>query len=133
MYKLLIFGSRAIKISPEDMESVIEKSVIEKDYISEVISGGASGIDTVAVNWAMRNQIPLRVYPANWQKYGNSAGAIRNAEMVKECNIGLGIWDGKSAGTKITIDLLKKSNKKLVLFITEDNGKTYKKTEGDNE
>lgn len=48
-----------------------------------IIAGGAAGADTVAIDWAKRNQVPYLEYPAEWEKYGpNYAGLIRNQEML---------------------------------------------------
>lgn len=50
---------------------------------SEIIHGGARGADTLAGNWAEANEIPVTVCKANWEKYGKSAGPIRNQEMLE--------------------------------------------------
>jgi len=42
---------------------------------------------------------------------------IRNKQMVDLCDVGIAIWDGVSAGTKHTIDLLYKKEKLLEVFI----------------
>ena len=56
----------------------------------------------------------LSRFPADWDKYGKSAGYRRNVEMAKfaieDQNKGLLIafWDGKSRGTKWMIDIAKR-------------------------
>lgn len=50
----------------------------------EIISGRATGADSVAADWAIVNWCKLHEYPANWSKYGRSAGFIRNAQMLSE-------------------------------------------------
>ena len=57
-------------------------------------------------------------YKANWDKYGKSAGYKRNAEMVNQLDkndIAFIFWDGKSKGTKHTIDLCNKNNIKSII------------------
>lgn len=49
-----------------------------------VISGHARGADTMGERWAKENNLLLSVFPADWNTYGNSAGPIRNAQMLKE-------------------------------------------------
>lgn len=49
-----------------------------------IISGAARGADTLAINWAEDRAIPLHKYPANWDKYGKQAGALRNQQMLDE-------------------------------------------------
>jgi hypothetical protein len=47
-----------------------------------VISGGCRGADTLAVLAAKELGFDFRVYPANWSKYGKSAGVRRNQAMI---------------------------------------------------
>ena len=47
-----------------------------------VIHGGARGVDRLAGRAAVRLGIPVEVYPADWDKYGRSAGFVRNQEML---------------------------------------------------
>ncbi len=47
-----------------------------------VISGAARGADKIAVEWAILNNVPFKEYPAHWDRYGKSAGVIRNKEML---------------------------------------------------
>lgn len=50
---------------------------------SVVIHGAAPGADTLADEWAKARGIPPDPYPANWDKYGNAAGGIRNSKMLR--------------------------------------------------
>jgi YspA, cpYpsA-related SLOG family len=52
--------------------------------ISEVIAGGAAGADTLGASWALERGIPCRVFMADWEKLGRSAGPIRNQVMLDE-------------------------------------------------
>jgi hypothetical protein len=48
-----------------------------------IIHGAASGADGLAAMWANdRNQKQI-AFPAKWKEHGNSAGMIRNREMLK--------------------------------------------------
>lgn len=49
----------------------------------KIVCGGARGADMLAYNWAMRNCIPVSVYPANWDVHGKSAGPKRNQQMLE--------------------------------------------------
>lgn len=49
-----------------------------------IISGCASGVDTMALDWALNNNIPIEAYPANWVGHGLAAGQIRNKRMLEE-------------------------------------------------
>jgi hypothetical protein len=86
------------------------------DYFIEshddcIISGGAKGADTLGEKYAEDNYIKTQIFPANWDKYGKSAGFIRNQYIVDACDIVLAFWDGKSHGTANTIEKARKAKK----------------------
>ena len=49
-----------------------------------LINGGAKGADTLAVRWAEERGIKVETYTAQWSKYGDRAGPIRNIEMIRD-------------------------------------------------
>lgn len=49
-----------------------------------LIHGNAKGADTIASEIARGWAWNIVSYPAEWGKYGKSAGQIRNREMIKE-------------------------------------------------
>ena len=51
--------------------------------ISEIMTGGATGADTIANDWAKTKPIIRYVCKADWEKYGKSAGPKRNARMLE--------------------------------------------------
>lgn len=72
----------------------------EYNLISELVCGMARGADTLAEQWAIANWIPVKEFPADWEKHGRGAGHIRNREMAKYGDVLVAFWDGKSRGTK---------------------------------
>lgn len=50
----------------------------------ELIEGGASGADGMAYAWADRHGLPVTTFKADWKRYGNRAGPIRNQRMLDE-------------------------------------------------
>lgn len=76
-----------------------------------IIHGGARGVDSFVDKCARDFGFSVQVFPANWKKYGRSAGAIRNKQMAKIADRLYAFWDGKSRGTKMMIDLFTKMNK----------------------
>lgn len=48
----------------------------------EIIHGGARGADSMAGEWALMRGIPCTVFPADWKRYRNAAGPIRNKQML---------------------------------------------------
>lgn len=100
------FGHYSHNMTPEVKEKArlqrhfiigsIEQYCIENDFITEpdnygnflcsvhIISGGAKGADTVAIDFAVTNWCPYSVYKAEWDRYGLSAGHKRNTQMIIE-------------------------------------------------
>jgi hypothetical protein len=74
---------------------------------SVVISGTARGADKLGELWAEHFGIPVERFPADWDKFGKSAGYKRNAEMADNAEALIALWDGKSRGTKHMIDIAK--------------------------
>jgi hypothetical protein len=72
--------------------------------ITEVVSGGATGVDTLAIAWASMYNKPYRVFHAEWDRLGRRAGPIRNAEMAVYADGLIAFWNGESKGTKNMID-----------------------------
>ena len=111
--KTIIAGSRTLG----DIET-IDYLVGELPWvITEVVSGGAKGVDRYGEIWGESEHIPVKVYPAEWDKYGKSAGFIRNLEMADYADCLLAIWDGGSKGTKHMIEAMKKRNKPVYVQI----------------
>lgn len=59
-------------------------SVLDEQAPTEICHGAARGADTLAGKWATKRNVPCRVFPADWQRDGNAAGPLRNAEMLRE-------------------------------------------------
>lgn len=90
------------------------KQYLPKDAI--IITGGARGVDLLAEVYAEMNGHHCEVYEAQWDRFGNSAGMIRNAEMVKNSDHLIAFWDGTSPGTKNMIDAWLKRSRKVVVI-----------------
>lgn len=92
------------------------KEVLEQYDIEEIVSGGCKyGADTLAEQYANEKDLILTILPADWNNLGKKAGYIRNIDIVKRSNVIIAFWDGKSKGTKHTIDIARKLNKKVVV------------------
>lgn len=100
--RVLIAGSREIT----DYTLLCRACATSVFEITEVISGVARGVDLMGIRWANENGIPVLRYPANWTKYGRSAGYRRNEEMAEVANGAIILWDGKSRGTKHMMEML---------------------------
>ena len=84
--------------------------------ITEVVCGGATGADALGENYAVQNGIPVKGFPADWNKHGKAAGPIRNRQMAEYADCLIAVWDGKSRGTKNMIDEMNKLMKPVYLI-----------------
>ena len=104
--KVVICGGRDFN----NYELLEEKcNEILKGFFVEVVSGCAKGADSLGVRYAEKKKVKVVEFPANWEKYGRSAGPERNKKMAKYADMVIAFWDGKSKGTKSMISLAKKS------------------------
>lgn len=81
----------------------------------EIVSGGCTGVDKLAEKYAHEKRIPVTIFHANWNKFGRRAGPIRNKKLVEYSDAVIAFWDGKSTGTKNTINIAKKEGKPIVI------------------
>ena len=94
--RLAIIGSRTCP--PIDIATHLT-------YIPDtIVSGGARGADTYAKEFAMKHNLKLMEFLPEYDKYGKSAPLVRNRLIVENCDCVLAFWDGKSRGTKYTLD-----------------------------
>jgi len=84
-----------------------------------IVSGGARGVDKTAEITAKRCGLKTIVFYANWNPNGvfdRGAGMKRNAQIIAEADQVVAFWDGKSPGTRNTIDRAKRANKPLEII-----------------
>lgn len=105
--KLIIAGSRTICMSIEELDSLMSSFNI-KD-ITEVVSGNANGMDKSGEQWAVKNNIPIKLFLPDWS-LGKAAGHIRNRQMGDYADIALVVYNG-SSGSQGMIDYMNKLKK----------------------
>lgn len=110
-YKLAIVGSRNM-YDYEEFCSVIEDALInfgiDLTEIEYVVSGGAKGADKLAEIWAKEREIKTVIFKPNWEKYGRSAGVLRNKDIIDLADLCIAFPSMKGAGTQSSINLAKK-------------------------
>lgn len=111
--KTIIAGSRNCTDYFQLIEAVAECSW----EITSVVSGMARGVDTLGIMYAHNNSLPLHKYPADWNKYGKSAGPKRNIQMVENAEALIALWDGESKGTKHMIDIATSKGLKVYVHL----------------
>jgi hypothetical protein len=98
--KTIIAGSREITDY-----NIVKAAVKASGFpVSEVVSGAARGVDSLGEEYARRHSIPIKRFPADWNRYGRSAGPKRNKQMAEYGDALIAVWDGQSRGTKTMID-----------------------------
>jgi hypothetical protein len=111
MKKVIIAGGRNF-YDYKYLESCIKNKFSQNEINNwEIVSGHAEGADSQGENFAELNNLKLTKFPADWNKYGNLAGRLRNEEMakyVKGNGMLIAFWDGVSRGTKHIIHMAKK-------------------------
>ena len=113
--RVIIAGSRDIT----DYKQVEAAYLSSNIPITEIVSGGARGVDALGEQVAKNFGIPIKVFPADWDKHGKRAGPLRNIQMAEYADGLIAIWDGKSIGTKHMIDQANKQG--LVVYIFKGN------------
>ncbi len=100
-------------------------------WVQEIISGGAAGADTIAKQLAEKYEIKYIEYPALWddlealpckikykgdKPYNVLAGLNRNKDIIKNCDMVLAFWDGKSTGTANSLALARSAKKDTIII-----------------
>lgn len=105
--KTIIAGSRSITSYPILQQVILSSNSL----ISCVISGKARGVDALGELYALNNHLPLIECPADWARFGRSAGFNRNWHMGEIADQAIILWDGYSKGTLHMINVMKKLDK----------------------
>lgn len=106
--KVIIAGGRDF-VYYEKLKQSCDKILINQKDV-EIVSGNANGADKLGKKYANDNDYKLSVFPAEWDKYGKSAGYKRNQQMAEYSDCLIAFWDGKSRGTKHMIKVAKNLN-----------------------
>ncbi len=108
--KVAIVGSRGLKV---DIAQYLPKKT------TEIITGGAKGVDTLAERYARENGIPFCVLKPEYRLLGAVAPLVRNEQIVDRADMVVAIWDGVSRGTRHAIAYAEKTNKPLKVYIVK--------------
>ena len=113
--KVAVIGSRNCgSLTVDDMIQYIPANC------SQIISGGANGVDTLAKAAAEKLNIAYTEFLPDYKKYGRKAPIIRNEQIVKNAYYVLAFWDMESKGTASAIDLCIKNYIPFKIISIED-------------
>ena len=109
--KLAIIGSRNLT------DIVIDEYI--PDGVTEIVSGGAKGIDTIAREFANRKGISFVEFLPQYNLYGRGAPIKRNEKIARYADEVLAFWDGSSKGTEYTVRFFQKLGKKATVLLVK--------------
>ena len=110
-FKVIIAGSRGFsnyRLLHDECNKFLRDK--RKTHNIIIVSGNARGADLLGERYAKDEDFALEVYPANWKKFGKSAGFRRNEQMAEIADALIAFWDGESHGTKHMIDIMNEKN-----------------------
>jgi hypothetical protein len=110
--RIIIAGTRTFndyEMFRDNVKDIL--SDIKTDDI-EIISGHARGVDQFGERFAKEFKYKLKIFPADWNARGKSAGYLRNIEMSQYASENkegmlIAFWDGYSKGTNHMINIAK--------------------------
>lgn len=107
--KVAVIGSRAICAVP--LEAYLPPET------TELVSGGAKGVDQCAEAYAAAHQMKLTVFLPDYRRYGRGAPLRRNRQIVDYSDLVLAFWDGSSRGTQHTIAYCQSTGKPVQVIL----------------
>lgn len=117
--RILVCGGRHF-----DDYALLEKTI--DDIVAEnclkgveIVSGHCDGADKLGELYAEKHFSALKIFPAEWKKYGKRAGPMRNKQMVDYISgfknkIVIAFVSENTKGTRNTIALAKKANIRVI-------------------
>jgi hypothetical protein len=115
--KLIIAGSRTLSPNLGFIDFCFEKAA---NMVTEIVSGGAKGVDRSGEAFADGMGIPVKKFEADWDAHGSAAGPIRNKQMAEYADKLLLIWDGESKGSANMKRQMQKLNKPILEVIIRE-------------
>lgn len=94
--------------------------VTELGGIPQFISGGANGPDTWVRSFCEEfdvNLVEHALTEEDWEEQGKRAGFLRNQKIWDEADLGITMWDGKSSGSRHSLELAGQQNKPLIVLL----------------
>ena len=109
--KIAIVGSRGLEI--QDFTPYLPEDT------TEIVSGGAKGIDQCAAAFAREHGLILTEFKPDYRRFGRGAPLRRNVEIVDYADLVLIFWDGTSPGSRFVADQCRKRGKPHRVFVAK--------------
>lgn len=114
--KVAVIGSRGLSVP--NIEDYLPEDT------TEIVSGGAKGVDASAREYALSRSIKLTEFLPEYTKYRRNAPYKRNAAIVEYSDLVIAFWDGQSKGTRFVIDECRRTEKPVKIVMTTGENKT---------
>lgn len=105
--RIAVIGSRSLSF---DISKYIPAGV------TEIITGGAEGIDAQAERFADEHRISKHIIRPDYGKHGKAAPLVRNRRIVNLADMIVAFWDGASGGTAFTVKYARQVKKPLKIY-----------------
>lgn len=106
---LAIIGTRTPTIDYDKWVRLL-LSHIDVSKVTQIVSGGARGIDSYGRRFARKYQIPITIFQPEYSKYGRAAPLVRNIDIVRIADLVIAFPSINSRGTYHAIREAKKRN-----------------------
>ena len=113
--KVIVAGSREFT----DYQVVCRVLHAHRQQITQIITGGARGADRLGYRWSWKHQVPHKLFRADWERFGKSAGVRRNHQMAQAGDVLIAFWDGQSPGTAHMVQCMRQLGKPVVVIRVE--------------
>ena len=107
---MAVIGSRTLTVTDSQLAELLPAGT------TEIISGGAVGIDTAAELYADAHRISKHIILPEYGKYGRHAPTMRDTRIVRLADIVVAIWDGASRGTAFSIKYAREFGKPVRVY-----------------
>lgn len=107
--KVAVIGSRTL--------SVHDLSPFLPSETTEIVSGGACGIDTCARAHARTHGLRLTEFFPDYRNHGKNAPLVRNKAIITYSDLIVAFWDGHSTGTQHVIKQCRAQQKPVRVYM----------------
>lgn len=121
--RVAVIGSRSYGLTYDSESETYNQDLSEVyEFVGSlpgdvtIVSGGARGVDTAAVNAAKKYGLQYKVWEADWRTHGKAAGFVRNYQIVDDADLVVAFWDNVSRGTRHSIEYAERTGKGVLIF-----------------
>ena len=111
--KMVVAGSRSSNLGAEELAKL--DAIHAAECVTELVSGGAKGVDQAAEAWAEARGIRVVQFKPDWKRYHRGAGPVRNRQMAAYADA-VAVFPGGS-GTRNMLAEARRAGKRIFNFM----------------